>query len=277
MHTVESVSEFLEAHSPNSLAEDWDNVGLLVGDKVQTVERLMTCLTVTPESAAEAVAERVDLIVTHHPLPFRPLKRLTTASHEGRLLWDLMRAGVSIYSPHTAHDSSRDGVNQQLAQGIGLGGIKPLIPAGETPSHTVEGNSGESEPGEGTGGGRYGKFEGSPDIAGLVERVKAFLGIDHVQLVTGGTGSPSRVAVACGSAGEFLRPAIDAGCHALVTGEVSFHTCLEAKAAGVSLILTGHYASERFAVELLADVIGNAFPELSAWASREETNPLEWS
>ena len=204
MQTVGSIGEFLEALAPVSLAEDWDNVGLLVGDEHQTVQRLMTCLTITPESAVEAVNERVDLIVTHHPLPFRPLQRLTTASHEGRLLWDLMRAGVSVYSPHTAYDSCQEGINQQLAVGFELQGIKPLIPAGDTPSGT-------SRPGENSGGGRYGSLKDSLGLEALAERVKSFLGIDHVHLVADRQRPLSHVAVACGSAGEFLRPAIEAG------------------------------------------------------------------
>jgi dinuclear metal center YbgI/SA1388 family protein len=269
MNTVGSLGEFLEALAPVSLAEDWDNVGLLVGDELQTVQRVMTCLTITPESAFEAVSERVDLIVTHHPLPFRPLQQLTTASHEGEMLWDLMRAGVSIYSPHTAYDSCQGGINQQLAVGLELQGIRPLIPAGDPPPGTIP-------PGEGTGGGRYGSLKHPLDLGALAERVKSFLGVGRVQLVCDMQRPQSYVAVACGSAGEFLRPAIDARCNVLVTGEVSFHTCLAARAAGMNLILAGHYASERFAVETLADTIRAKFPELSVWASRQEANPLGW-
>lgn len=269
VNTVGSIGGFLETLAPASLAEEWDNVGLLVGDEQQTVARVMTCLTITPESATEAVDERVDLIVAHHPLPFRPQGRLTTASHEGRLLWDLIRAGVSIYSGHTAYDSCQTGINQQFANGLELQGIKPLVPAGDSSPGTIP-------PGENTGGGRYGSLSDTLGLEAFAERVKSFLGSKRVQLVAGRQRPLSQVAVACGSAGEFLRPAIDAGCDVLVTGEVSFHTCLEAKAAGVDLVLTGHYASERFAVETLADSISATFPELSVWASRQEANPLDW-
>src|SRR5690348_2475658 len=106
MATVSELARFLDAFAPPALAESWDNVGLLVGDASRAVTKVMTCLTVTAESAREAIAGKAELIVTHHPLPFRPLARLTTDTPEGRLLWELIGAGVSIYSPHTAFDSA---------------------------------------------------------------------------------------------------------------------------------------------------------------------------
>lgn len=77
-----------------------------------------------------------------------------------------------------------------------------------------------------------------------------------------------------GSAGQFLEEARDAGCDALVTGETSFHTCLEAEATGVALLLTGHYASERFAVEQLAELLASQFDDIQCWASEREADPL---
>ena len=84
MTAVADLCAFLDTFAPPVLAAEWDNVGLLVGDRTQKVERVMTCLTITPAAAAEAIRERADLIITHHPLPFRPLKRLTADQPVGR-------------------------------------------------------------------------------------------------------------------------------------------------------------------------------------------------
>ena len=92
MPTIAAIAEFLEHFAPARLAAEWDNVGLLVGDRAAEARRIMTCLTVTPDSVAEAVAEQADLIVTHHPLPFRPLRRLTSDTPEGRSLLSLIAA-----------------------------------------------------------------------------------------------------------------------------------------------------------------------------------------
>jgi putative NIF3 family GTP cyclohydrolase 1 type 2 len=84
------------------------------------------------------------------------------------------------------------------------------------------------------------------------------------------------LAVACGSAGTFLEPALTAGCDALFLGETNFHTCLEAEASDISLILPGHFASERFALERLAERLASDFPMLRVWASTREHDPVQW-
>ena len=126
MITVRDVSLWLDHFAPRHLAEAWDNVGLLVGDPASEVRRVMTCLTVTPESAAEAVEEDVSLIVSHHPMLFRPTQRLTTANAEGRMLLALIRTGVAIYSPHTAFDNAPGGINDLLARRLELTQVTPL-------------------------------------------------------------------------------------------------------------------------------------------------------
>ncbi len=131
MLTVADAIKYLEAFAPKRLAGSWDNVGLLLGDRSATVERIMTCLTVTPESAAEAVEEKAQLIVTHHPVLFRPVQRLTSDTAEGRMLLSLIRAGVAVYSPHTAFDNTRDGINELLGNKLGL---QAMIPVRRSPA-----------------------------------------------------------------------------------------------------------------------------------------------
>src|SRR5947209_5827745 len=106
MPTVAAVIGYLERLAPPGLAADWDNVGLLLGARDAAVRRAMTCLTVTPESAAEAVERDAQLIVTHHPILFKAARRLTADTPEGRTLLTLARAGVAVYSPHTAFDNA---------------------------------------------------------------------------------------------------------------------------------------------------------------------------
>jgi dinuclear metal center YbgI/SA1388 family protein len=126
MLTVANVLEHLEGFTPARLAAEWDNVGLLLGDRGIPVHQIMTCLTVTPETAAEAVRARVDLIVTHHPILFRPIKRLTADTVEGRMLLSLVRAGVAVYSPHTSFDNTTGGINDLLARSLGVVAATPL-------------------------------------------------------------------------------------------------------------------------------------------------------
>src|SRR4051812_28507178 len=112
--TVVAIVEFLRRFAPLELAEPWDNVGLLLGESQLEVKKVMTCLTVTPASVAEAVAEQAQLIVSHHPILFKAVQRLTSETTDGRLLLPLLRAGIAVYSPHTAIDNTRGGINDIL-------------------------------------------------------------------------------------------------------------------------------------------------------------------
>ena len=253
-------------------------MGLLVGDRRAEVERVMTCLTITPASVAEAARERAQLIVAHHPLPFKPLQKLTTDTTAGRMLLELCAARIAVYSPHTAFDSALHGINRQWAAGLELEDVQPLVPKEEraAEANADEDLSGASPPAsvERIGAGRCGRLASPATLADFAQRVKAFLGLNEVR----GVGQPerrvSRVGIACGSGGDFLAAARRRGCDCLVTGEANFHICLEAEATGVGLILTGHFASERFAVERLAEHLAKAFPTLQVWASRDEREPI---
>jgi dinuclear metal center YbgI/SA1388 family protein len=257
MLTISDLQHWLADFAPPRLAADWDNVGLLVGDATRAVSRVMTCLTVTAESAAEAIREGAELIVTHHPFPFSATKRITSETHTGRLLLSLIEARIAVLSPHTAFDSARVGINRRLAERLGLEQVRPLI----VTEHDAL-----------LGTGRQGAFAGT--LGELAARACAELGLSTVQLVGAPARRLERVAVGCGSAGELLDAARAEGCDCFVTGEARFHTALEAQAAGMTMLLLGHYASERFALEELALRITDAYPELECWASRDEADPI---
>lgn len=265
MATVADVCGYLESFAPITLAEDWDNVGLLLGDRQTAVHKVMTCLTVTANVVQEAIEQQVDMVVTHHPIPFKGVKKLSTDSSTGALLWNLASNGISVYSPHTAFDSARNGINQQLAVGLGLTEIRPLMPNQDSDDKRLQG----------LGTGRVGVCE-STTLKEFASSVSAFLQIDGLHVVGDPQMQISRIGIGCGSAGEFIRPASRAGCHVLLTGEARFHTCLEAESLGIGMVLPGHYASERFALESLAQQLGSEFSDLTVWASRSERDPLSW-
>ncbi|MEK6259663.1 MAG: Nif3-like dinuclear metal center hexameric protein [Planctomycetota bacterium] len=126
--TVRSVCQFLQELAPLALAEEWDNVGLLLGDETTGVARVLTCLTLTPDVADEAIQVGARLVVTHHPVLFKPVQKLNASTSEGRMLLKLLRHGIAVYSPHTAYDNAATGINQQLAELLELNDIAPLRP-----------------------------------------------------------------------------------------------------------------------------------------------------
>jgi dinuclear metal center YbgI/SA1388 family protein len=251
----------LEQLFPTLLAESWGNTGLLIGDRRQTVEALMTCLTVTPTTIDEAIERGVGLIVAHHPLPFRPVAQITTDTTVGRMLLRLIQSGIAVYSPHTRFDSAAFGINEFIVQRLGLTESVPLVEL----ARDLE---------QAQGSGRLACLAEPLTWDAFVDSVKDKFGMAEVRGVACGRPQVSLVAVACGSGGSLLEAAIDQGCDAFVTGEINFHACLECESRGVGLVLLGHYRSERLGVEQLADRLQNEFSDLEVWASGRESDPI---
>lgn len=260
---VADVCAWLDRFAPPELAESWDNTGLLAGDPRGSVTRVLTCLTFTPDVAAEVAAAGVQLVVAHHPVLFRPVQQLTTATADGRALLTLIQSGGALYSPHTRFDSARQGINQRLAESLHLVDIRPLRPAttGDQPD---------------AGGGRIGRLREPCRFDEWIEEVKRTLGLTVAACVGNGKRQVSSIAVACGAAAEFLQDARRAGGDVLITGEARFHDALLARELEIGLILAGHYATERPAVETLAQDLAAAFPQLDVRASHAERDPLRW-
>ena len=259
MTILEAICQELALIAPLRLAESWDNVGLLVGDRKQTVKRVMTCLTISPAVVDEAVNEAVDLIVTHHPLPFKSLQRITSDTVPGQMLLRLIAAGTAIYSAHTAFDSALVGINQMWADSLSLEACLPLV---------------EPDDDSDLGAGRVGVLPEPTTLGALILQTAATVGATAPRRVGAPEQAVSKVGFACGSGGSFLAAARRQGCDALITGEATFHTCLEAESLGIGLGLLGHYWSERFAMERLAERLSGEFAELTIWPSRSERDPI---
>jgi dinuclear metal center YbgI/SA1388 family protein len=233
-------------------------VGLLLGDRDAEVSRAVTCLTLTPDVAVEAVQLGAQLVVTHHPVLFKPVQRLTSDTVEGRTLLLLLKQGVAVYSPHTAWDNAPQGINRQLAERLELTDIRPLRPF----------------PNESEGAGRYGCLTQPVTLSELVHRVQQRLPAERVEVVGDPALMVQQVGIACGSAAEFWRDAQQCGCQVLLTGEARFHAALEVRDAGFAMILAGHYATERPGMERLAELLAAACPGVTVTPSAVERDPL---
>ena len=167
---------------------------MIAGDRQAPVTNVMTCLTITAETVDEAIAQNADLVVSHHPLPFRPIKKLTTDNVPSTLLWKLAKAGVSVYSPHTAFDSAAEGINHSLAARLGVSDVKPLA--------IVPRQSEEAEPV--LGSGRYGRLAKPTLLSDFLQQVKAEFGLQKMSFVGEVDREVVKIAFACGSGGSFF-------------------------------------------------------------------------
>jgi len=263
--TVGEVLDFLRRLAPLELAEPWDNVGHLWGAADRPIARVMTCLTLSPDVADEAVRERAELIVVHHPILFRPVQRLTFETPAGAMLLALARHNIAVYSAHTAYDNAAEGINRQLADRLELEAVAPLRLGPSVDSQTSDGHPGI---------GRTGRLPRPHSLTELIAVVKRQLGVTGLHVVGLPELRVERVAIACGSGGEFIDDAICQNCQVLLTGEARFHACLEARERGLALVLLGHFASEQPAMRVLADQVRRRFPALLVWASTVERDPL---
>ena len=121
MQTIADLEELMELIAPSQLAEEWDNVGLLVGERSHPLQRLLLCIDLRENVLAEAIGANVDAIVAYHPPIFQPLRKIDDSTTQGRILIGALASGIAIYSPHTAADAAPDGVNDWLASGLGQG------------------------------------------------------------------------------------------------------------------------------------------------------------
>ncbi len=242
--TVRDFYNFLCKWAPPSLSEEWDNVGLQVGSFIGKVSGILVSLDVTENTLWEAVEHEANLLVTHHPLFFKPILRLDDESPVTRCARLATQMGVNILSFHTNLDSTREGLNDLLARRLGLKSVKPLLPARD-PRWASAG---------------LGRIGGLPKLRlrDFIERVAKNLKIEALRFI----GDPAhhfvqKVAVMTGSGGAYYREARAAGGDVLVTGDVKYHQALEALAAGLAVVDIGHFAGEIGMVPLVAGKLRN--------------------
>jgi dinuclear metal center YbgI/SA1388 family protein len=261
MHLA-SVLNALQEIAPLEFAESWDNVGLLVGNRSRNVARVMTCLTLTPTTLQEAIDSNVELIVCHHPIPFKPLAKITDDTTTGKILLRAIEAGIAIYSPHTAWDNARTGINQQIAETLGLEAIKPLQGFTQGSTSTTSDES--------LGVGRYGRLPKSSTIESVLERIRVAIPISQVRHTHETNHLLSKIGIVCGSGGSMLALVARRGCDAILTGEATYHQCLEAESLGIAMLMIGHHASESFAMKELAKQLQAALPDVQVTTSQLE-------
>ncbi len=234
--TVGDIAEQIEAMAPRQSSAEWDNVGLQVGSAGAHVRRVLVALDVTAEVVAEAEEAGAELIVSHHPLVFEPLRAVTTDEPVGALVARLLRGGVALYSAHTNLDAAPViGTTMALSEILGLQAPRPLV--------TAE---------NGGGFGAVGELREAARLDEFAEFVRERLEPSRLTVVGAGEAVVQRVALMPGSGGDAVKPAAAAGADALVCGDLKHHDALAARALGLAVVDAGHYATEHPVVARLA-------------------------
>lgn len=239
MTTVREIESFLYGWAPRELAESWDNVGLLVGDPEAAVERVLVALDITPQVVEEALERGCQLIVAHHPVmncAWHPVQTVRADDRQGKTLTALLRGGVAAICMHTNLDAAEGGVNDVLAQKLGLEELMPLT------EEKI---------------GRIGTLKCEMPLVEFTRFVIESLGCNGLRYTD--CGKPvHRVAVGGGACGDYIPQAIAAGCDTFVTSDLRYHDFLDT--TELHLIDAGHFPTEDVICETLVAYLQRAFP-----------------
>lgn len=252
MVCVKDIYDFLNEIAPFDRQESWDNSGLLVGDPAQQVDTAAVALDITPEAVHRAEKEGTQLFISHHPVIFHAQKQFPA--------WEpaylLARAGMSAVCAHTCLDVAQGGVNDVLAEKLGLSAVEPVPSPEGAPLLRI----GSVEP------------TNAPALADLVSR--RLHAAVRMAAADGGR-TITRVAVCGGAGADLMAQAQAAGADAYVTGDASHHEFLEARQIGLTLLAAGHYETENPVADVLAQKLSARFPEISVVRIPQE-NPVTW-
>ena len=263
MPNIREIYNVLFAFAPAYMKMDWDNVGLLCGRFDREVTKVLVALDPMMDVFEEAKARSCELVVTHHPLIFGAVKQVNSDTYDGRNLLYLMENDIAAMNLHTNLDCCPGGVNDVLAETLGLRNVKILNPMGTDAQGRPYGLI------------RMGEVE-SQDVSTFAAFVKKALACPGVRFADAGK-KVSNVAVGGGSCGSEIEDVIQAGCDTLVTADLKYNHFEEAKYRGLNLIDAGHFETEDPVCAVLERVLKNAFPELTVFRAkthRDETQFL---
>lgn len=246
----QEIIEVIEKRFPREYACDWDNVGLLAGDRNREVKKVYIALDATNEVVDAAIAAGADMLLTHHPMIFGGIKSVTMDDYVGSRLIRLIRSDISYYAMHTNYDTC--GMAALSAKLLGLSETVPL-----------------EEVKDGEGIGRVGALPKEMTLRECAELVKQVFLLPNVKIFGDLNQTVKMVALSPGAGKSMARLALGFGVDVLITGDIDHHTGVDMKDLGMAIIDAGHYGTEHIYMEDMRAFLAEHFPELEI-----ETAPI---
>ncbi|ONI47249.1 Nif3-like dinuclear metal center hexameric protein [Candidatus Epulonipiscium fishelsonii] len=249
---VGDILSYLEELAPVSLAESWDNVGLILGQKDKEANKVLCALDLNEEVCDEAISENVDCIVTHHPFLFIAIKNIIFDNSKGRIIEKLIKNDISVISMHTNLDSSKKGINEFIAKKLDIKNSCVL-------------HNNEMEEGL----GRYGEIE-PLQIGELIKKVKSIFNIEYVRVAgnMNNTDIITTIAVCSGDGASLIDKASEVA-QVYITGDIKFHDAQKSYERGFIIIDAGHYASEQIIIPVLTEYLNKYVKTISSKVNGE--------
>ncbi len=256
---VKDIVAMLEAEVPLAWQESYDNAGLVVGSPEAEVERVLIALDATEEVVEEAIREGCQMVVTHHPIIFRPIKRLADENRQQRTIAKAIRHGIALYAAHTNLDSApRRGISHHLAALLGLNVVALLEPSAE----------------EGVGIGVVGELPEAVPTEEFLVRIKDVLGVVALRHSTVRIDTVQRVAICSGSGGGLIEAAEKSGADLYLAADFKYHDFVDADR--MVLVDAGHFESEICAIEILFDILSKKITTFALRKSACAENPVKY-
>ena len=247
---VSDIVGVMERLAPLDLAEEWDNCGLHVGSLRWPVKNIWVALDPLPSVVRAAAQERVDLLITHHPLFLRPLRVIDVDTAVGKVVETALAARMAVYCAHTNLDSAEEGVNHILADALGLRALVPMVAS--------EARACDKNTHGCPGMGRVGVLDGPVTLAQLARQVKTRLNLAFVKVAGDPRQVVHRVAVCSGGGSSLLEEFLHTEAEVYVSGDMRYHDARRVEDAGRALIDVGHFSSEHLVVAPLVEKLRRA-------------------
>ena len=249
MRKLKEIIEFMNEFCPPELAFEGDNVGLIVGRNNKNVSRILISLDVDEKVVSEAVSIGADAIISHHPLMFHPIKRLTDNSPQERTLMSLIKSDISLFSSHTNLDCVRGGLNDFLAEKLGVENTRVI--------ETVRVINGVEH-----GFGRIGEVKEGTKLSDILKKCTEALDTPFVKYVGNPDKKIKTVALNCGAGGNEIGICIEKNADLFITGDVKYNPARDCYDSNMALIDAGHYETEHIVCELLNKILSEKFPDI---------------
>jgi dinuclear metal center YbgI/SA1388 family protein len=252
LNTIEIVRYF-ETKYPLDLAFEWDNCGLQVGTLNSKVEKILVTLDITKNVVKEAIKNKVNLIISHHPLMFKPMQNIVFDSPRGWIIKNLIQNDIAVYSAHTNFDVAEGGMNDILANALDIKEPKLLDEINNI--------------------GRFGTID-KIEFEVFIEKVKSTFNLKTVKVIGNTKKSISTVGISGGSGSHHMYAAKKRNCDVYITGDITYHTALDAIQMGITLIDVGHHIEVIF-IDAVTNDLQNQFPNIEFVKSEVDTNPYK--
>lgn len=231
----------MDTWAKKTYIDKWDNTGFQIGNEDRDITKILISLDVDEEVVNKAIKEDFQMIISHHPIIFKPLKEITSKSFLGQLLSKIIKNDLVIYNAHTNLDIANSGVNDQLAQILGLEGVQVLVAT-------------QVEDGKSLGYGRYGYIK-PVGVEIFINEIKSKLDVKDLRVYGFKDTDISKIAVCGGSGSEFITDAYKIGADIYITGDIKYHEAQLANQLGIMLVDAGHYHTEKIVLPKIKEYL----------------------